>query len=183
MNWAQNTDSGLVTSDRGAVFVLAFWDSKPCRAGESRRRAFARHNCTACAHSASNVAAVDRQCAAAARTAGIQTQSPVVKARRLPLGAPHPTGVGRQPRPVPMRWGDYGPRNRATQPHYPHCQCLNKTTTMRRPACPAAGKRPCMLEDQHTPAWDRKGSGACAFPERDLRHGDATVILIQNHVF
>ena len=29
-NLVQNTDSGLVTSVSGAVFVLAFWDSKSC---------------------------------------------------------------------------------------------------------------------------------------------------------
>ena len=29
-NLVKNTDSGLVTSVSGAVFVLAFWDSKPC---------------------------------------------------------------------------------------------------------------------------------------------------------
>ena len=29
-NLVKNTDSGLVTSVSGAVFVLAFWDSKSC---------------------------------------------------------------------------------------------------------------------------------------------------------
>ena len=30
VNLVKSTDSGLVTSVSGAVFVLAFWDSKPC---------------------------------------------------------------------------------------------------------------------------------------------------------
>ena len=85
---------GVVTSVRGGVFVLAFWGSKSCRGGESRRLAFARHNSKACAHSASNVAAVGRQCAAAARTAGIQTQSPVAKAKTTTPRS-HPSNRGR----------------------------------------------------------------------------------------
>ena len=101
---------------------------------------FARRNCKLCAHSASIVAALGRQCAAAARTAGIQTQSPMAKQRRLPLEATHPTGVGQQTRPVPMRRRDYGPRNRGTQPHYPHDNSTN-IPQCRGPARPFALNR------------------------------------------
>ena len=113
---------------------------------------FARRNCKLCAHSASIVAALGRQCAAAARTAGIQTQSPKAKQRRLPLEATHPTGVGQQTRPVPMRRRDYGPRNRGTQPHYPHDNSTN-IPQCRGPARPFAVYT---LENQRAPAWDRK---------------------------
>ena len=97
---------------------------------------------------------------------------PWQKQRRLPLEASHPTGVGRQTRPVLLRRGDYGPRSRGTQPTTP--------SITQQTYHSAEGLRALL----HATHWrtNMRPRGTARFrrmclPRAEFKRGDATVIL------